>query len=29
MSLTFARYQAYSWTGEQSIGEAKCLAERN
>lgn len=23
------RYQAYSWTGEQSIGEAKCLAEQN
>jgi len=23
------RYQAYSWTGEQSILEAKCLAEQN
>ena len=23
------RYQAYSWTGEQSIGEARCLAEQN
>jgi Ca-activated chloride channel homolog len=23
------RVENYSWTGEQSIGEAKCLAERN